>query len=499
MGSFTVSGQGRDTKPSSSRNKQRSSADARTALARQPDKASAVPHAASRRTLAGSVTSFFCRLRPSRRPERGGTARPTTDSAGECGPGGRSPQSWRQKTRSLESDTIPANLWNTATTPPPGTHSKGSKAKGTQRRAARLPPDGKNNAQPDLHFEGSRPPTYPGAKDATSLMHPHQNLPSTGTDNPSEPSTSRELLLAKREVRRQRRTLKESGDFLGVTGVNPYTGEMDVITPPTATSSEDAVTSSPSPTTSGLAAVAGDARDARETYKLAKEKAKLQKEEEKLNRAEQRKDIVRAVLQQQPVKWRREESGWSLVAQPRLSPIAQSPGSGTSSILKSDEAAASAHRGSHSSKERCPFLGMAAVAAVMERRRRITGDMSLAQSKGPEKSRLGREKAKGKRRRASLSQPRTTVRFTIAPPIHRRSGRGQWDARESESSILIDFAILRMGHRGSSEQSMAPDTAMDRVLELEDLSPAEQREDKPIQGPRNPQRDSQPNTARTEA
>lgn len=53
----------------------------------------------------------------------------------------------------------------------------------------------------------------------------------------SSAAQSQQLYLERREKRRQRRSLKESGDYLGVQGVNPRTGEMDVLTPSSSSAS----------------------------------------------------------------------------------------------------------------------------------------------------------------------------------------------------------------------------------------------------------------------
>lgn len=42
---------------------------------------------------------------------------------------------------------------------------------------------------------------------------------------------TRQAIEARKEARRQRRDLKESGDYLGVQGINPATGQLDMITP----------------------------------------------------------------------------------------------------------------------------------------------------------------------------------------------------------------------------------------------------------------------------
>ncbi|KAK4103782.1 hypothetical protein N658DRAFT_445266 [Parathielavia hyrcaniae] len=131
-----------------------------------------LPDAAKRRSLSKSLTEFFTKLRPSKRPERGGTARLTAEHASTRPTplvGCR-----KKRSRSLgphDPDTIPPDRWNTAITPPRRAHS------------------------------------------------------------------SRDLYAAHRAHRHERRTLLSSGDFLGVTGANPYTGEPDIVTPPTSTSS----------------------------------------------------------------------------------------------------------------------------------------------------------------------------------------------------------------------------------------------------------------------
>ncbi|KAK5660389.1 hypothetical protein OQA88_12932 [Cercophora sp. LCS_1] len=162
-----------------------------------------------------------------------------------------------------------------------------------------------------------------------------------------------EIFLSKQESRRRRRTLKECGDFLGVTGVNPLTGEMDVLTP--TSSSEEAVASTDSITNPQLARLAQQALKAREEYERARSEAMLQRQHEKEEKAERNKEAIR--FAQQHVKWRRENGQWSSVAEPNLSPIEQSQGSNTSP--PSETAAA---RRSPSS-----FLGMG--AAMFESRR----------------------------------------------------------------------------------------------------------------------------------
>jgi len=138
---------------------------------------------------------------------------------------------------------------------------------------------------------------------------------------PEHMDGAREMFLAKQEARRLRRTLKENGDFLGVTGVNPATGEMDVLTP-TSSSEEHQSGLRAEQTNPQLALLARRAQQAREEYEAAQREVELQRQQERREKAERHKQAIR--LAQQPVKWRREEGQWSSVAEPGLSPIAQS-------------------------------------------------------------------------------------------------------------------------------------------------------------------------------
>lgn len=123
----------------------------------------------------------------------------------------------------------------------------------------------------------------------------------------STPSTrTQQLYLAHREKRRLRRSLRESGDYLGVQGVNPETGELDVLTPTSSSASEFA----------SLAQMVADRRGAYET-------ASRQLQAEKMRKWERDKEAIRA-KHRNNVKWTKRRSGWTSVIEPALSPIAQS-------------------------------------------------------------------------------------------------------------------------------------------------------------------------------
>lgn len=132
---------------------------------------------------------------------------------------------------------------------------------------------------------------------------------------PSNPSNSRaaspgsrtqQLYLERREKRRLRRSLKESGDFLGVQGINPATGELDVLTPSSSSAGE-------------FSSLARAVQDRRESY----EGARRQLEAEKMRKWERDKQAIRAE-HRSSVRWRKKRSGWSSAVEPTLSPIAQS-------------------------------------------------------------------------------------------------------------------------------------------------------------------------------
>ncbi|KAG8166859.1 hypothetical protein KVR01_002548 [Diaporthe batatas] len=128
----------------------------------------------------------------------------------------------------------------------------------------------------------------------------------------STPSTrTQQLYLAHREKRRRRRSLRESGDFLGVQGINPATGELDVLTPTSSSSNN---------TPSQFASLARTVADRKGAYEAARRKLQA----EKMRKWERDKEAVRAELHRNNVRWTKRRSGWSSAIEPALSPIAQS-------------------------------------------------------------------------------------------------------------------------------------------------------------------------------
>ncbi len=148
-------------------------------------------------------------------------------------------------------------------------------------------------------------------------------------------SKTRRLIEAKKEARRQRRNLKESGDYLGVQGANPETGQLDTITP---TESDRSSTSQE--TLQKLNILRSTLRSSRHSYKTpgaqgekaAKQDAPEGRKYKPRNlegNTQKIKDAGKAV------RWRRHTKQWSSAQEPDLSPIVQSRVSSIASPGKS--------------------------------------------------------------------------------------------------------------------------------------------------------------------
>ncbi|KAK2072494.1 hypothetical protein P8C59_006844 [Phyllachora maydis] len=239
---------------------------------------------------------------------------------------------------------------------------------------------------------------------------------------PGLPDRSQELFEAKREARRQRRILKQTGDFLGVQGVNPHTGVLDMLTPTTASS--ETVTDPIDRAVHPAQPQATHARpEARERYRHEGSR-------------------------EHKTAWRREHGLWSSVAEPQLSPIAQSS-TNSATPTPSDKAAV---RRKPLAVLPGPFLGVLRDVPVPRRSavlRRV--DETVGQVKAPwvKDVRLAREPscepscepswplsprtndtcpAPGPRQgggSATVTSSRSTqrsIQFRVPPPVPRRTG-----------------------------------------------------------------------------
>ena len=145
-------------------------------------------------------------------------------------------------------------------------------------------------------------------------------------------STARRVIEAKKEARRQRRSLKESGDYLGVQGINPETGLLDVITP--SNSDNSAEGSDINQKIDQVKQVLRDSRDRHRNALLPGHNERdvkrhyLKREKEKRVRDEKRKREL-VYRQNQGLQWNHHSKQWSSAQEPALSPIPQSVRSGT--------------------------------------------------------------------------------------------------------------------------------------------------------------------------
>lgn len=160
--------------------------------------------------------------------------------------------------------------------------------------------------------------TAPASRPGTSISHGRQDSDkfvrwNTAIDLPSESRTpksppgahSQRLYQERREKRRIRRSLKQSGDYLGVQGVNPSTGELDVSSPSSSSASQFT-----------------SIHKTIEEKKAAYEKARRQLELQRLKKWEKDKESIKA--HQRSVKWQKHGQQWSSAKEPNLSPIAGS-------------------------------------------------------------------------------------------------------------------------------------------------------------------------------
>lgn len=171
---------------------------------------------------------------------------------------------------------------------------------------------GSNNVsesrQDDAHTieKQSTPGSDPGGESADRIVRWNTAIEPSPSSNSTPSTRTQQLYLAHREKRRLRRSLRESGDYLGVQGINPATGELDVLTPTSSSASEFA----------SLAQTVANKRSAYET-------ARRQLQAEKMRKWERDKEAIRAEHRNN-VRWMKRRSGWSSAVEPALSPIAQS-------------------------------------------------------------------------------------------------------------------------------------------------------------------------------
>lgn len=124
---------------------------------------------------------------------------------------------------------------------------------------------------------------------------------------------------ARRKAREDRESLRASGDYLGVQGINPQTGILDL----TSDSGESTLSSKTEQKLLNLEAQAKSALSATERKEAEIEIVKVHLDHE-VAKARRQEKAEKQLAASATAKWRRGTHQWSSVQQPDLSPIAQS-------------------------------------------------------------------------------------------------------------------------------------------------------------------------------
>lgn len=300
---------------------------------------------------SSSLGDWWRNMLPSQKPERGGTTRNSDATDNERGVE-KLRRPYRRATdgrRSRRSETHDSDIftgWNVAKdlsesgdTGTPLVTASGrravSHAAGTSLQPSNSS-DRKWSWVPQIQLPEQLSVNLPGQRDRkvswqdTALEDEPQI--SAGYLADRRLSNARRAIEAKKEARRQRRSLKESGDYLGVQGINPETGLLDVVTPSDSENSTYA-----SEVNQKIEAVKQVLKDSRTHHKNKhvpghndREVKRLYVEREKEKRAkEEKRKRALAARKNQGLRWKRHSKQWSSAQEPALSPIAQSVRSGT--------------------------------------------------------------------------------------------------------------------------------------------------------------------------
>ncbi|KEY70983.1 hypothetical protein S7711_00820 [Stachybotrys chartarum IBT 7711] len=306
-------------------------------------KSNSIKYATQMGIRASSLGNWVKGKLPSRRPERGGTVRDhgywerEASHLTRLNPlSGGVADSYRSR-RSETGDSNRITRWNTAkdlpNDPPTQDLSVGrtetlhsniqsTRAEESARKWSWAPHDdsgakvlsGKHHRQ-DQHRLG----IHPGQSTAI-------NTSMAVVDEAARRrlSTERHIIESKRKSR-QRKDLRLSGDFLGVQGINPETGQVDVLTP---TDSEESSMSQG--TKQKVELLQQTLNQARSLYKhtepklqAAMERIMVESKAEKLRQRQKRKEVLGQKVNQ-GMHWRRRTRQWASAQEPELSPILQS-------------------------------------------------------------------------------------------------------------------------------------------------------------------------------
>ncbi|KAG9253379.1 uncharacterized protein F5Z01DRAFT_688874 [Emericellopsis atlantica] len=270
---------------------------------------------------SSSLGKWWKSLRPSRRPEKGSTYREASfQDDSEITPTHlhRQATGGHRTRRGGTTDSGHILEWNVPTvihdppkdTPPPPRRVVSARGVADssdldERRFSFAP----KSQVPEQLSLGKQ--TWPDKKVAFQEL-PHESEPTDESKMQASYLADRRLSLtrraieAKKELRRQRKNLKESSDFLGVQGFNPRTG------------TEDSLTSSSTANSEGSGDVTNEKVNA---FRQAKRSILNNRKEAQ---AQQKSKHV-ASRPNKGVTWRRHTNEWSSIQDPGVSPVTQSP------------------------------------------------------------------------------------------------------------------------------------------------------------------------------
>lgn len=285
----------------------------------------------------GSLTSWVKNMLPSHRPERGGTARKRgyweqSDASDLSVP--RIRRRFTDSHQSLNSEASqPDRLtrWNTAK----DVSQSGSEAMVPLKRVVSAG-QARESSRDSQRMWNWVPQDFlrksPAALKQDIARASEISTTSLRIEEPSDTDAAalaeqrllqaQRLMDSKRKARRERRDLKQSGDYLGVQGINPDTGELDIITPTDSDGSSIALNKEQK-----LQALRDKLKQARDdtqqtAMQTAREAQGIIQALESDSRPSVNKEAIKKL--QKAVRWRRQTKQWSSAQEPNLSPIAQS-------------------------------------------------------------------------------------------------------------------------------------------------------------------------------
>ncbi|KAI1064991.1 hypothetical protein LB507_001005 [Fusarium sp. FIESC RH6] len=297
----------------------------------------------------GDVGAWFKRKLPSHRPEKGGTLRNKNNLVNQELNGIDISQSISKDTNHPPTSPLPPEQRLSATNHRTGQRSRTGGSDrlmdwNTPKNLSEAlpeskPPEGKATAaqKPStrrkwLNRGSKRNQQTRGDSIKSKEDKREQARGNTTEPQPFAPATQMmpdilEVLDAARKARTkardERESLKESGDYLGVQGINPQTGVLDL----TSDSGESGLSLR---TEQRLAKLEDQAKNATSAVKRKEAETEIVKIhlDRDVNKLRRREEI------EKQLKWRRGTHQWSSVQEPDLSPIAQSYRS-TSDLSKS--------------------------------------------------------------------------------------------------------------------------------------------------------------------